>query len=249
MHIHGSNTSGFHNKLLHFANKFRIAKTANVYLACSDTAKEWGYKHTTAYKSCRVIKNGINLDAFKYNPIARKRIRDMLGLKDEIVLGCIGRLSEVKNPIFSINIIYELSKQGYNIKLLFVGDGELQNTMERIVDNLSLNNSIIFLGIRNDINDIMQAIDGLLLPSLHEGLPFVTIEAQASNLPIFVSSNISNSVSLSSRVHFIPIDKGVNVWANSIMSTNFGNRDIPIDSRLYEYDINNVVTDIESIIK
>jgi len=64
---------------------------------------------------------------------------------------------------------------------------------------------------------LMQAMDVLLLPSFSEGLPVVTIEAQAAGLPCFISDTITREADITGLCHYLPI-ADLNTWANAILN-------------------------------
>ena len=79
---------------------------------------------------------------------------------------------------------------------MLVGDGPLRNEIEQKAKELHIENEVLFLGIRSDINRLLQAFDVFVFPSLHEGLPVSLIEAQGSGLPCIISDQISKEVDL-----------------------------------------------------
>ena len=76
------------------------------------------------------------------------------------------------------------------LKLLVVGDGELKKDLISLSKNLNIEDDIIFTGYRDDMPDIMMAIDIFVHPSLWEGFGMVFLEAMASGKPV-VATNIS----------------------------------------------------------
>jgi len=82
---------------------------------------------------------------------------------------------------------------------------------------LGLENNIIFLGVREDISDLMQAMDVFVLPSHFEGLPVVTVEAQASGLPCVFSSAVTSETNLTQRVKYVSLNNDPKKWAVEII--------------------------------
>ena len=121
-----------------------------------------------------------------------------------------------KNHTFLIDVFYELLKKDNNFVLYLIGDGELKRKIENKVKYLNIEDKVKFLGLRNDVNLILQGMDIFLLPSLHEGLPVVGIEAQASGLECIMSENISKEVKITNLVHFLPIND-VKEWVDLIL--------------------------------
>ena len=75
---------------------------------------------------------------------------------------------------------------------------------------------IQFLGIRTDVNQLMQAMDCFVLPSRFEGQPIVAIEAQTVGLPTLISDTITKEALLTEYCYQLPIHKGAAVWAEAI---------------------------------
>lgn len=86
--------------------------------------------------------------------------------------------------------------------------------------SLGIASAVHFLGQISDVQDIYQALDLFVLPSLYEGLGMVAIEAQASGLPCICSERVSNEVALSSRCSFVPLSTGVEGWSDAILAAH-----------------------------
>ena len=159
-------------------------KYATNYMCCSELAGRWLFGDK-AYDEGKVylLNNAIDLDKFKYDKKIRDKKRKELGIKeDTIVIGHIGRFVAQKNHTFLIDIFNQFHKKEKNSILLLAGQGPLQEEIKNKVRELGLDDSVRFLGQRNDANELYQAFDVFLLPSLYEGLPVVGVEAQASGL-------------------------------------------------------------------
>jgi glycosyltransferase involved in cell wall biosynthesis len=89
-----------------------------------------------------------------------------------------------KNHAGLLRIFQEVLQHVPQIKLLLIGEGKLKASIEKQVNDMNLNDSVIFLGKRNDVQQIMGACDVFVLPSLIEGLPGVILEAFLNRLPV-----------------------------------------------------------------
>lgn len=150
-------------------------KYATNYMCCSELAGRWLFGDK-AYDEGKVylLNNAIDLDKFKYDKKIRDKKRKELGIKeDTIVIGHIGRFVAQKNHTFLIDIFNQFHKKEKNSILLLAGQGPLQEEIKNKVRELGLDDSVRFLGQRNDANELYQAFDVFLLPSLYEGLPVV----------------------------------------------------------------------------
>ena len=95
----------------------------------------------------------------------------------------------------------------------------MQEEIKNKVNNLELNESVIFLGQRNDVNELYQAMDVFLLPSLYEGLGMVLIEAQCSGLPCICSTQIPKIAKVTENLTFVSLNGPIEKWVLPL--TNF----------------------------
>jgi glycosyltransferase involved in cell wall biosynthesis len=192
-----------------------INSNATFYYACSQVAGEWLFKGRA--KSASILKNGIDIDHFKYSPQTRREIRKELHLSEnDIVFGHVGRFAHQKNHEFLIDVFAEFCKGENDSILLLVGDGPLREEIEKKTFDLKINNKVKFLGVRSDIPRILQALDLFMFPSLHEGLPVSLIEAQGAGLPCFISDQVSKEVDMGlNLVQFLPLNNK-SLWIERI---------------------------------
>lgn len=192
-----------------------ILKKADYYFACSKAAGRnlYGEKALNSSKF-RMIRNAIDLSEYCYNPIIRKKVRKT----DKTIIGYVGRLTEQKNPFFLIDVFYEIHKIDSQTELWIIGEGELLEAISKKVKDTGLDNSVVLWGRRNDVSDMMQAMDIFILPSLYEGLSIVAVEAQASGLPVYASDSISDEHRITSLINFLPLSLGAKKWAEKIAS-------------------------------
>ena len=215
-------------------SKSLINPNSTERFACSKKAGEWLYG-----KDYKVINNGIDPKEYIYNKFIREKLRKELELENKIVVGHIGRFSNEKNHKFLIEIMNELKKINENYLLLLIGDGETKKIIEEKVLSLKLEKNIKFLGIRKDVNEILQAMDIFILPSLFEGLPVTLVEAQAAGLKCFISDIITKEIDLECGLtEFISLDKSPKEWANIIDKNKNYERKNTIDSlKSHGYDM------------
>lgn len=182
-------------------------KYATNYMCCSELAGRWLFGDKT-YDEGKVylLNNAIDLDKFKYDKKIRDKKRKELGIKeDTIVIGHIGRFVAQKNHTFLIDIFNQFHKKEKNSILLLAGQGPLQEEIKNKVRELGLDDSVGFLGQRNDANELYQAFDVFLLPSLYEGLPVVGVEAQASGLLCFFSDDMTKETKVLDSTVFMSL--------------------------------------------
>lgn len=190
-------------------------------------------------RQVEVLNNAVDTTAFAPNAENRAAYRKALNLHDDtVVIGHIGRFFEPKNHTFLIDVFSELVKKSKNYHLVLVGDGELRKKTEEKVKALSLEGRVSFLGNRSDIPALLSAFDLFLFPSLWEGLPLTLIEAQAAELPCFVSDTVTRAIDRSNLMTYLPLNMGAEKWAETILSYEKK----PVEfSGLSEYDIHTVL--------
>ena len=136
-------------------------------------------------KNIITIHNGVRIDRFRKDGSARNRIREMLGLSDDQpLLGTVGNLYPVKGHIYLIKATAIVKKTVPDVKTVIAGRGELLDRLKGEVSGMGLEKNIEFLGFREDIPQLLQAMDIFILPSLSEGTPLSILEAMASQKPV-----------------------------------------------------------------
>lgn len=218
--IHSHSSSIKSNKLhyiLHLFNKLNISRLATHYFACSDVARHWLFNYTGCLSKSEIINNGIINQDFIFNPQIRDIVKINLQIKnDQIAICHIGSFIKVKNHTFLLDIFKELIKLSDKYQLFLIGDGELKLPIQTKINNLSLSNSVRLLGLRGDVNILMQGFDCLVFPSLFEGLPVTLVEAQASDLQVVCSNTISQMSKISDDTEFVSLSKSAKEWASII---------------------------------
>lgn len=208
-HCHTSKTE---HPLIHAILNPFFKKTFTNAIACSEAAGNWIF----GKGNYLIIKNAINANEFSFNNSIRQSYRKELNVDEKTLLAVqIGSLIPLKNCEFSIDI---MRKTNQRIKLCFIGDGPEKEKLKSKIVHESLQDKIVFCGIRNDVKSILQAADILFMPSLYEGLPLTLIESQAAGVVCFVSENITNEAMIDSNL-WIKNELNIDKWL--IALTNF----------------------------
>lgn len=220
MHSHSSGVDGNHRgikKILHFCFRWFLKDIGTSYVACSDSAAKWMFPNVPIEK-VEIIKNGIDLEKFRYNPKVRERVRSELGIKREILIGHVGRFNYPKNHEYLIDIMKAVKASGADAKLLIIGEGLREIRIRQYVQDNNLEKEVLFYGISNKIYELYQAMDVFVLPSHFEGFPIVAVEAQAAGLPVLFSSAITRQAKLTDQVSFIGItEEDISEWVMQIL--------------------------------
>ena len=135
-----------------------------------------------------------------------------------LFVGHVGRFNKQKNHTFLIDIFNEAYKENDKLRLVMVGIGPLMNKIKKKVIQLNLSDAVLFLGQRSDVNELMQAMDIFILPSLYEGLPLVGVEAQTSGLPCLFSDTITKEVKLNTTTKYLSLKDDYSVWKENILN-------------------------------
>lgn len=190
-------------------------------LACSEKAGNLLYPN----KDFIILKNAIEIEKYVFNPVIAKEVREEFGLGDDLILGAVGTIKEVKNPLGMVDILNAVVQQKPNTKLLWVGnDGGMKQQVIEKIENNNLSDRVVFSGVRSDVHRLLQAMDAFLMPSFSEGIPVSMIEAQAAGLPCFVSDAVSREADITNNCCYLPLDD-YKKWAQAIMRANLSHLD------------------------
>lgn len=143
------------------------------------------------YKGCfKVIPNGYDTEKFRPNKAAAKKIRDELGLAEpDRLIGFVARWDVIKDHKNLLQAMSKVKKNFPNTSCILIGSDCDESNVEltNLLSLLGLNDDVILLGRRNDIPDVMNALDIHVLSSSGEAFPNVVAEAMASGTPCVVT--------------------------------------------------------------
>lgn len=233
---HSQSLKGYAARLI----KHLYGVCATDYFACSESAGEYLFGKNKKFK---VVRNAICTENFIYNPQVSQKKREELGVADKFVIGHVARFAEHKNHTFLLDVFAEIRKLRKDSVLLLAGTGELRNSMEEKAAKLGIADSVYFLGVREDINELYQAMDAFVFPSIFEGLGIVNIEAQASGLMTFCSSAVPKEAEICPLYTSIPLEFGAEYWAQAIIE-KCENREERTDMTMY---VKNSGYDVEAL--
>lgn len=192
--------------------KQTIRFRATHLFACGKEAGKWMF----GTDDFRVLNNAIDAGRYCFDPKVRQEVRKELGFPaDALVVGHVGRFMVPKNHGFLLRIFSELPDHA---RLLLVGDGELRAENEHLAEELGIRDRVIFVGLRSDVDRMLQAMDVFVFPSLYEGLPLSIIEAQSAGLPCLISDKVPIECRKTDLVTQIPLAASPAEWADAVCS-------------------------------
>jgi glycosyltransferase involved in cell wall biosynthesis len=137
-----------------------------------------------------VLPNGIDISKFEHSPSIRKQTRAELGIReDQVLIGAIGNLYPVKGHTYLLAAAALVCKEYPEAVFLIAGRGELEHELKSQAAELGIDRNLLFLGFRDDVHHLLQAMDVFAMSSLSEGLPVSILEAMASKTPV-VSTDV-----------------------------------------------------------
>lgn len=221
-----------------------LNSVANVKIAPSMLAAEFTFGKYQAHKNVHLLNNGVDLNVFRFDPEARQALQAELGLEDKLVVGHVGRFNKQKNHAFLLDVFNEIQKKNENAVLVLVGVGELESAIRDKAASLGIADKVIFTGLRSDVPKLLSAMDVLVFPSFHEGMPNVVIEAQATGLPCVIADTITREADITGLVEYLPLDMPAEQWAERALAAVNHQR---IDTKTVfiekKYDIDSVAAE------
>lgn len=200
----------------HHLNKMKISKFATDFWACSESAAKFFFDDKEL-KKVKIIKNAINPIPFQYDLQRRKTIRNKLSIKDEFVIGNVGRLQHQKNQEFALKIFKEYLSLNSNARLIFVGQGDNYKFLKGLAKEMKIDKKVMFAGVQTNVSAWYSAFDVFLFPSLFEGLSVASLEAQANGLPVLANNSIMplNSI-INDNVKLLSLKVSAKIWAQKL---------------------------------
>ncbi len=214
--------------------------------ACSEAAARWMYPESV-FRSNRVVvtHNGIDTTKFMFDESIREKYRKELCLEGKFVVGHTGRFNEQKNHGFIIDVFYKVAQKSENAVLMLIGTGELEAEIKEKAIQNNLKGKVMFLGVRDDVCNLLQAMDVYFMPSNYEGLPVAAVEAQCAGLPCVFSNRITNEVGLTNTVRFLSFDDSIETWAAALLNDFNTNRNEACQVvKIYGYDIRDAAMEL-----
>ncbi len=187
---------------------------ANVKIAPSALAAEFTFGKRVAQKKVHYLHNAVDLETYRFDQAAAEAIRDEFSLKDRLIVGHVGRFNKQKNHKFLLEVFRKIKDRNPDAVLMLIGKGELEQQIKAQAKDLGIVDSVIFTGQRFDVPKLLSAMDVLVFPSFHEGMPNVVIESQATGLPCVIADTITREADITGLVQYLPLEKTADEWAD-----------------------------------
>ncbi len=191
----------------------RLPHVATDYLACGTEAGRFLFGD----RDFTVIPNAVDSTAFRFSQETRDRVRKELNLEGHFVMGSVGRLTYQKNLTFLLQVFRRIHEDCPEALLLIIGGGEQETELKEMSRTLGIDDRVRFLGVRDDVDQLYQAMDIFVMPSRYEGLPVVGVEAQFSGLPCVFSGEITRELRISDKAWYLSIERPPEQWAEFIL--------------------------------
>lgn len=244
--VHCHATEATNHKSLNILFRTLMNKLSNIKLACSKNAGEFLFGKKQKFE---IINNAIDVEKYIFDEKIRKAIREKYNTKDKFIIGHVGRFDKAKNHRFILEVFEDILQKQDNSELWLIGDGVLKSEIEEIAKQKNIYQKIKFLGIKNNVNELMMGMDTFIFPSIYEGLGIVLIEAQASGLVCTVSDRIQPEAIVTDNVNVLSLNEEIGKWSETILTTHKIERKIAENKRIEEFKIENLVKKMEKIYK
>lgn len=154
------------------------------------------------------IPNGVNEKRFVLNHYKIKEIYNSINsvTNDTVIFGHVGSFYKVKNHVFIIELFEKIVNELPNSVLILVGEGPEMNKIKSMCNEMELEGNVRFLGLREDIPELMFYFDCFLFPSLYEGMPLSLLEAQMAGTKCIISSEIDDQIIINKNVYSYKLD-------------------------------------------
>ncbi len=175
--VHSEHGRTFNDRKIRFLMQKWFSEYTHAIFSVSTQLKADLVKHIHIPKErIEVLHNGVDLNQFK--SVQRQVVRDKLGFRDDqIIIGSVGRLVAVKNYALLLSAFHQLNLK--NAVVMLVGEGGERKILEELAQSLAIADRVHFLGHRDDVAELLLAMDIFVLPSVSEGMSNTLLEAMA----------------------------------------------------------------------
>lgn len=214
--------------------------------ACSMDAGKWLFRNGTF----EVLPNAFQTERFVFNPTARTKIRKLLGIENNFVIGNIARFNDQKNHSYLLDVFEKVAQRKEDAILLLIGNGPNLEMIKNKIEKHPNKDRIIYYGVTDKIEELYSAMDVFVLPTKYEGLGIVFVEAQINGLPVVTSNRVPREVAMGNKIIFLPLESSQDLWCKTILQINVSDRKTFYETHytdIMRYDIDCNVKRLENI--
>jgi Glycosyltransferase len=219
----GSFLSRNFGKLELFFQKILISRYATDFWGCSQEANNsLFYKWLQTIENCAIIKNAVDVKSFQQ--VSGIKISKLLKFykakENTIILGNVGRIVRHKNIAFVLEVLNKLEKRNIDFRFVIAGRSDDEAYMEEMLEKAkkyAIEDKVIYLGERDDIQTVVNTFDVFVGPALKEGFGLVAVEAQAAGIPCVLYTGFPKSVDMQLNLTTFIENFEVQKWVNSIL--------------------------------
>ena len=166
-------------------NALTIGRNQRVWAVSDEVARSIRVPVAWTPTPVEVMLHGVDLDTVRHGPVARAAARARLGLgENEFVYGTVGNLAAKKDQGTMLRAFAVVRSMMRDARLVVIGTGPREQELRRLAHELGIGDSVRFLGMRDDVPELLPGLDTFVLSSLHEGLSIALVEALAAGIPI-----------------------------------------------------------------
>lgn len=210
-HCHNTKTD---HAIIHYIAKPLFNFVVDEKIGVSELASSWAY----AGKRITTITNGVDLSRFHLDLKSREDVRTKLCCNDKHVYGHVGAFNRQKNHIRLLHIFKAILEIDKDAVLLLIGDGELEKQIINLANELDISEKVLFMGFIQDLEKYYQAMDVMIMPSLHEGLCLAAMEAQACGVPVLISDVFAKETLVTDTCKSLSLKSQDMEWAKMAVS-------------------------------
>lgn len=193
-----------------------IKKYATDIVGCSEKAGEYMCGKRLFREHGTVLPNYVNTDEYSFNAERRLQKRKELGFTNELLVGHTGSIYWIKNQTFLVSLLARLLELRPDARLMLIGEETDKGETRALAERLNVADKVMFMGSRDDIPDLLCAMDIFMFPSRFEALPIAPIEAQAVGLPCIVSTGVPEEIKVTDSFARLSLDAPAEQWIEKI---------------------------------
>ena len=195
----------------------KVPDIADEFLACGYQAgvDRFGIG-VAAGAHFHVMNNGIKLSEYLCDDDAHRAAKERLGYAGILLVGDVARLVPEKNQSYLLDVFANTLKSHPDAKLVLVGRGPQEDNLKSKAESLGISHAVDFLGVRDDVPEVLKALDAFVFTSTLEGLGMAVVEAQAAGVPTIASDAVPLTAVVSPICQRLSLDEGVKEWSKRL---------------------------------